>query len=87
VIVSVLDNDLWKMAVQTKKRSIAKKKARHSTRQTLTMKKLARVTNITKCNNCGADKLSHRVCPACGYYKGRQVMTIKSKDKTQILDA
>jgi len=75
------------MAVQTKKRSIAKKKARHSTRQTLKIKKLVNATNIVKCNNCGADKLSHRVCPACGYYKWRQVMTIKSKDKTQVLDA
>jgi large subunit ribosomal protein L32 len=25
---------------------------------------------INKCS-CGAYKLSHRVCPACGMYKGR----------------
>ena len=24
---------------------------------------------------CGALKLSHRVCPECGQYKGRQVVT------------
>jgi len=24
---------------------------------------------------CGALKLSHRVCPECGMYKGRQVVT------------
>lgn len=75
------------MAVQTKKRSISKKKMRHSTWQTLSMKQLANRTNVVKCSNCGADKLSHRVCPACGYYKGRQVMTIKSSDKSQVLDA
>lgn len=22
-----------------------------------------------KCDNCGAPKLSHRVCPKCGHYK------------------
>jgi large subunit ribosomal protein L32 len=29
------------------------------------------------CDNCGAAALPHRVCGACGYYKGRQVMTVK----------
>jgi large subunit ribosomal protein L32 len=29
------------------------------------------------CENCGAAALPHRVCGACGYYKGRQVMTVK----------
>gem|GEM_PF-2610182 len=24
-------------------------------------------------------KLNHRVCPVSGYYKGKQVMTVKSK--------
>jgi len=26
-------------------------------------------------------KLPHRVCPQCGYYKGRQVVEIKVKKK------
>jgi large subunit ribosomal protein L32 len=30
-----------------------------------------------QCDNCGAAALPHRVCGACGYYKGRQVMTVK----------
>ncbi len=25
------------------------------------------------CSNCGSPKLPHRVCPECGFYKGRQV--------------
>jgi large subunit ribosomal protein L32 len=25
------------------------------------------------CPNCGAPRLSHRVCPSCGFYKGTQV--------------
>ncbi|MFQ5477350.1 MAG: 50S ribosomal protein L32 [Candidatus Binatia bacterium] len=26
------------------------------------------------CSNCGARLVPHRACPACGYYKGRQVI-------------
>ncbi|MBT6002627.1 MAG: 50S ribosomal protein L32, partial [Candidatus Marinimicrobia bacterium] len=25
------------------------------------------------CSNCSEPKLPHRVCPHCGYYKGKQV--------------
>lgn len=30
------------------------------------------VATIVKCNNCGAPKLYHTICPACGYYRGQQ---------------
>lgn len=33
----------------------------------------------TPCSNCGQPHLPHRVCPACGYYKGRQVVSIKAE--------
>jgi large subunit ribosomal protein L32 len=42
---------------------------------------------VTKCSNCGKSKLSHRVCPSCGYYKGKQVITIKSKSKDKVVEA
>ncbi|MGM0462779.1 MAG: 50S ribosomal protein L32 [Fibrobacterota bacterium] len=29
-----------------------------------------------KCGKCGEPKLSHRVCPNCGFYKGKEVITI-----------
>ena len=32
---------------------------------------------LVKCPNCGEYKRSHRVCPACGQYNGRQVIEIK----------
>lgn len=28
------------------------------------------------CVECGAPKMPHRVCPSCGMYKGRQVITV-----------
>ena len=37
------------------------------------------VTGLTKCSNCGATIVSHRVCPECGYYYGKQVVDVKSK--------
>ena len=32
------------------------------------------------CPNCGERHLSHRVCPACGYYRGRQVVSVTVKE-------
>lgn len=29
---------------------------------------------IIKCPNCQEYKLSHRVCKACGYYNGKEVL-------------
>lgn len=31
------------------------------------------------CPKCGAPRLSHRVCPTCGFYRGKKVM--KSGDE------
>ena len=35
--------------------------------------------NVVKCPNCGAFKMPHRVCKACGMYNGRQVIEVESK--------
>ena len=32
------------------------------------------VTGLVACAHCGAMIPSHRVCPECGYYDGRQVI-------------
>ncbi len=31
---------------------------------------------LSVCGQCGARVQSHNVCTACGYYKGRQVITV-----------
>lgn len=37
------------------------------------------VNGAAVCSHCGKPAISHRVCPSCGYYRGRQVITIKAK--------
>ncbi len=31
---------------------------------------------LTECPHCHAPRLPHRVCPECGYYKGRAAIAI-----------
>ena len=33
---------------------------------------------LHKCGQCGSALPAHIACPSCGYYKGRQVLTIES---------
>lgn len=32
-----------------------------------------------ECPNCGEPKLPHHVCPACGFYDGREVVKPESQ--------
>jgi large subunit ribosomal protein L32 len=38
-------------------------------------KKLTQTLSVN-CPNCGAPKLRHRVCGACGYYRGVKVLNV-----------
>jgi large subunit ribosomal protein L32 len=33
---------------------------------------------LNKCGQCGSAAPGHQACPSCGYYKGRQVLTIEA---------
>ena len=37
-----------------------------------------RATQVIPCESCGAAKLRHRVCPACGSYKKKEVIKKES---------
>jgi large subunit ribosomal protein L32 len=55
------------MAVPKRKQSKAntrKRRAHHA----------ITLPNPVSCPQCGEPKMSHRVCPSCGYYKDRQVV-------------
>lgn len=38
----------------------------------------ATAASTASCSNCGEAKLQHRVCPNCGYYNGRSIVTPKA---------
>lgn len=33
---------------------------------------------LSKCTQCGELKMPHRVCPICGYYKGKEVVKVEA---------
>lgn len=70
-----------------KKVSKVQSRKRHSTWKSINLKRLENTYQTAKCPNCGANRLNHRVCPSCGYYNGKQVLTIKSKAKDTVVDA
>ena len=51
-----------------------KKMSRSRTRRRKAHWKASR-PHTTRCPQCDAPKLSHRVCTECGTYKGREVLT------------
>jgi large subunit ribosomal protein L32 len=61
------------MAVPKKKTSPSRKGMRRSHDHLKTV-------NVSKCSNCGSQKLSHHVCSSCGHYKGRLVVPASVKD-------
>ena len=55
------------MAVPKRRKSPSKRDMRRATHDRVEPQSLA------TCAKCGEAVLPHRVCPACGYYKGRRV--------------
>ena len=39
------------------------------------------VNGLVACPHCGAMVRSHRVCPKCGYYGGKQVLKVKKDEE------
>lgn len=54
------------------------KKSRSSTRDTKAQwRKKLHAPNLVECPQCHQLKLSHTACAKCGFYKGRNVITMK----------
>ncbi|MGM9649020.1 MAG: 50S ribosomal protein L32 [Butyricicoccaceae bacterium] len=58
------------MAVPKRKISKARRDTRRNNVWKLSM------PGMVKCPKCGAFTLPHRMCKACGTYKGREVMKV-----------
>lgn len=37
--------------------------------------------NLVQCSNCGEMRLPHTVCPNCGHYQGREVVSVDKDEK------
>lgn len=40
-----------------------------------------KAANLVGCTNCGAMKAPHTMCDACGFYRGKKIMNVKTKAK------
>ena len=67
------------MPVPKRKRSRARRDKRFAN-------KGLKVCAFSSCSNCSEPVLSHIVCKACGFYKGRKVLTTKSERSVKRAD-
>ena len=58
------------------KHPVPKKKTSKSKRDMRRSHHALTAPNLTECPQCHAKKLSHYICPSCGYYDGRQVLAV-----------
>ncbi len=64
---------------------MANPKRRHSNTRTRLRRAhdALKTVTLTNCPQCKTPILPHRICPACGHYRGRQVVTVAVKEKTK----
>lgn len=55
---------------------LPKKKTPHSKKGKRRSQLSIKAPALSECSHCHAPRLPHRVCPECGYYKGREAVTI-----------
>lgn len=63
-----------------KQRHNTARKGRRRAGQAVKIKDIAKVQSV-KCSNCEARIMPHRVCPECGFYKGKEVIKVSKKKK------
>ena len=64
------------MAVPKRKQSKTRKRTRRA-HDHVTM------PNLSKCSHCHEPIIPHRVCPYCGFYKGKSIVPIIEKAKKE----
>lgn len=60
----------------TTKQKLARSRvrSRYTTFATGARRKLSEGSPIVTCTNCKQPKVNHRICPSCGYYRGKKVV-------------
>jgi len=64
------------MAVPKKKTSVSRRGLRRAGQHHKLYRK-----HPMSCNNCGAHVMPHTVCPSCGHYKGKEILTVASQEE------
>ena len=64
------------MAVPKRKTSRSKRDMRRANHDKVS------APNVIPCPKCGDMMLPHRVCPACGHYKGREIVAKPQSEAT-----
>lgn len=59
--------------------AVPKRRLSHSRRRNRRAHHAIGRPNLRPCSNCGAYGLPHRICTACGYYNGKQVLIPRVK--------
>ena len=60
------------MAIVPKRKTSKSRKKKRNSHSALP------IQNYIVCKNCGEKIEQHRACKYCGFYKGKQVLTIKN---------
>ncbi len=58
--------------------ALPKRKTSRSRRDKRRTHKKLTAPNVSACPQCHESKLPHRVCPNCGYYKGREEIRVET---------
>jgi len=60
------------MAVPKQKTSKARRRSRAANYKAV-------APQLSECPQCHSPRLPHRLCPSCGYYRGREVVKVEEK--------
>ena len=60
--------------------AVPKKKTSHARRNQRRAHDAMKGPNLVACPNCDEPRLPHRVCPTCGYYKGRTAVVVEATE-------
>jgi large subunit ribosomal protein L32 len=60
--------------------ALPKRRKSHARVRTRRAQWKAAVVSKTTCSHCGTTSVPHRVCTACGYYNGRQILAPRVKN-------
>jgi large subunit ribosomal protein L32 len=61
--------------------AVPKRKVSRSKRDKRRTHDRLKAVNVVECSRCHSKKISHRVCPNCGYYHGEEIISQEEKGK------